>query len=77
MPGVPNGTGVPVEEEQHGEHHGLELQRTGRCVGQDLNTFWEPDILKPEIIYIAGGELPTVPMRRNCFINIELTTFNE
>ncbi|RXN03768.1 electroneutral sodium bicarbonate exchanger 1-like isoform X1 [Labeo rohita] len=30
MPGVPNGTVVPVEEEQHGEHHGPELQRTGR-----------------------------------------------
>lgn len=32
MPGVPNGTVIPVEEEQHGEHHGPELQRTGRCV---------------------------------------------
>ncbi|KAL0191400.1 hypothetical protein M9458_014098, partial [Cirrhinus mrigala] len=29
MPGVPNGAPVPVEEEQHGEHHGPELQRTG------------------------------------------------
>ncbi|XP_073707588.1 electroneutral sodium bicarbonate exchanger 1 isoform X3 [Garra rufa] len=33
MPGVPNGTAVPVEEEQHGEHHGPELQRTGRLFG--------------------------------------------
>ncbi|XP_050968980.1 electroneutral sodium bicarbonate exchanger 1 [Labeo rohita] len=33
MPGVPNGTVVPVEEEQHGEHHGPELQRTGRLFG--------------------------------------------
>lgn len=32
MPGVPNGTAVQVEDEQHGEHHGPELQRTGRCV---------------------------------------------
>lgn len=59
MQGLPNGTVVPVEEEQHGEHHGPELQRTGRCVGQVLATFWEPDILtrilKPEIIYIAGS----------------------
>ncbi|XP_065120642.1 electroneutral sodium bicarbonate exchanger 1 [Paramisgurnus dabryanus] len=33
MPGVPNGTVVQVEEEQHGEHHGPELQRTGRLFG--------------------------------------------
>ncbi|XP_026863692.2 electroneutral sodium bicarbonate exchanger 1 isoform X1 [Electrophorus electricus] len=33
MPGVPNGTVVPVEEETHGEHHGPELQRTGRLFG--------------------------------------------
>ncbi|XP_049335197.1 electroneutral sodium bicarbonate exchanger 1 isoform X2 [Astyanax mexicanus] len=33
MPGVPNGTVVPVEEEPHGEHHGPELQRTGRLFG--------------------------------------------
>ncbi|KAM9481955.1 electroneutral sodium bicarbonate exchanger 1 isoform 1-T1 [Clarias gariepinus] len=33
MPGVPNGTTVPVEEETHGEHHGPELQRTGRLFG--------------------------------------------
>uniref|UniRef100_A0A8C1LE84 Anion exchange protein n=1 Tax=Cyprinus carpio TaxID=7962 RepID=A0A8C1LE84_CYPCA len=33
IPGVPNGTAVPVEEEQHGEHHGPELQRTGRLFG--------------------------------------------
>ncbi len=32
MPGVPNGTTVPDEEDQHGEHHGPELQRTGRYV---------------------------------------------
>lgn len=32
MPGVPNGTTVPAEVETHGEHHGPELQRTGRCV---------------------------------------------
>lgn len=32
MPGVPNGTSVPAEVETHGEHHGPELQRTGRCV---------------------------------------------
>lgn len=30
MPGVPNGTIYQVEEEQHAEHHGPELQRTGR-----------------------------------------------
>lgn len=30
MPGVPNGTTCPVEEELHAEHHGPELQRTGR-----------------------------------------------
>ncbi|KAI5109492.1 electroneutral sodium bicarbonate exchanger 1 isoform X1 [Silurus meridionalis] len=33
MPGVPNGTTVPTEEETHGEHHGPELQRTGRLFG--------------------------------------------
>ncbi|XP_066519646.1 electroneutral sodium bicarbonate exchanger 1 [Hoplias malabaricus] len=33
MPGVPNGTVVPVEVETHGEHHGPELQRTGRLFG--------------------------------------------
>ncbi|KAL7891442.1 hypothetical protein AOLI_G00009180 [Acnodon oligacanthus] len=33
MPGVPNGTIVPVEVETHGEHHGPELQRTGRLFG--------------------------------------------
>ncbi|XP_076870676.1 electroneutral sodium bicarbonate exchanger 1 isoform X2 [Brachyhypopomus gauderio] len=33
MPGVPNGAVVPVEEEAHGEHHGPELQRTGRLFG--------------------------------------------
>ncbi|KAF5897057.1 electroneutral sodium bicarbonate exchanger 1-like isoform X1, partial [Clarias magur] len=33
MPGVPNGTTVPAEEETHGEHHGPELQRTGRLFG--------------------------------------------
>ncbi|XP_043098244.1 electroneutral sodium bicarbonate exchanger 1 [Puntigrus tetrazona] len=33
MPGVPNGTVAPIEEEQHGEHHGPELQRTGRLFG--------------------------------------------
>lgn len=30
MPGVPNGTACQVEEELHAEHHGPELQRTGR-----------------------------------------------
>lgn len=30
MPGVPNGTACPVEEELHAEHHGPELQRTGK-----------------------------------------------
>lgn len=30
MPGVPNGTTVQVEEPLHAEHHGPELQRTGR-----------------------------------------------
>ncbi|XP_073810481.1 electroneutral sodium bicarbonate exchanger 1 isoform X4 [Danio rerio] len=33
MPGVPNGTAVTVEEELHAEHHGPELQRTGRLFG--------------------------------------------
>ncbi|TRY54963.1 hypothetical protein DNTS_020724 [Danionella cerebrum] len=33
LPGVPNGTVVPVEEEPHSEHHGPELQRTGRLFG--------------------------------------------
>uniref|UniRef100_A0A671Y712 Anion exchange protein n=1 Tax=Sparus aurata TaxID=8175 RepID=A0A671Y712_SPAAU len=33
MPGVPNGTTCPVEEELHAEHHGPELQRTGRLFG--------------------------------------------
>ncbi|XP_036426744.1 electroneutral sodium bicarbonate exchanger 1 isoform X1 [Colossoma macropomum] len=33
MPGVPNGTVVPVEVETPGEHHGPELQRTGRLFG--------------------------------------------
>uniref|UniRef100_A0A8C2KYS9 Anion exchange protein n=1 Tax=Cyprinus carpio TaxID=7962 RepID=A0A8C2KYS9_CYPCA len=33
IPGVPNGPAVPVEEEQHGEHHGPELERTGRLFG--------------------------------------------
>uniref|UniRef100_A0A7N8Y528 Anion exchange protein n=1 Tax=Mastacembelus armatus TaxID=205130 RepID=A0A7N8Y528_9TELE len=33
MPGVPNGTVCPVEEELHAEHHGPELQRTGRLCG--------------------------------------------
>lgn len=46
MPGVPNGTVVPVEEEPHGEHHGPELQRTGRCVwGSGFN-------------YILGSRYP-------------------
>lgn len=30
MPGVPNGTACPLEEELHAEHHGPELQRTGK-----------------------------------------------
>lgn len=30
QPGVPNGTACQVEEELHAEHHGPELQRTGR-----------------------------------------------
>lgn len=30
MPGVPNGTALPVVEPQHAEQHGPELQRTGR-----------------------------------------------
>ncbi|KAI5615013.1 electroneutral sodium bicarbonate exchanger 1 isoform X1, partial [Silurus asotus] len=33
MPGVPNGTTVPTEEETQAEHHGPELQRTGRLFG--------------------------------------------
>ncbi|XP_037107897.1 electroneutral sodium bicarbonate exchanger 1 [Syngnathus acus] len=33
MPGVPNGTAYQVEEEQQHEHHGPELQRTGRLFG--------------------------------------------
>ncbi|XP_034022609.1 electroneutral sodium bicarbonate exchanger 1 isoform X2 [Thalassophryne amazonica] len=33
MPGVPNGKACQVEEEQHGECHGPELQRTGRLFG--------------------------------------------
>ncbi|XP_061147971.1 electroneutral sodium bicarbonate exchanger 1 isoform X4 [Syngnathus typhle] len=33
MPGVPNGTVYQVEEEQQHEHHGPELQRTGRLFG--------------------------------------------
>ncbi|XP_014880940.1 electroneutral sodium bicarbonate exchanger 1-like [Poecilia latipinna] len=33
MPGVPNGTTLQVEEPQHAEHHGPELQRTGRLFG--------------------------------------------
>ncbi|XP_029990486.1 electroneutral sodium bicarbonate exchanger 1 isoform X2 [Sphaeramia orbicularis] len=33
MPGVPNGTACQVEEELHAEHHGPELQRTGRLFG--------------------------------------------
>ncbi|XP_061731141.1 electroneutral sodium bicarbonate exchanger 1 isoform X3 [Nerophis ophidion] len=33
MPGVPNGTAYLVEEELHAEHHGPELQRTGRLFG--------------------------------------------
>ncbi|TMS19436.1 Electroneutral sodium bicarbonate exchanger 1 [Larimichthys crocea] len=33
MPGVPNGTACLVEEELHAEHHGPELQRTGRLFG--------------------------------------------
>ncbi|XP_037629252.1 electroneutral sodium bicarbonate exchanger 1 isoform X1 [Sebastes umbrosus] len=33
MPGVPNGTVCQVEEELHAEHHGPELQRTGRLFG--------------------------------------------
>ncbi|XP_008408324.1 electroneutral sodium bicarbonate exchanger 1 isoform X1 [Poecilia reticulata] len=33
MPGVPNGTALQVEEPQHAEHHGPELQRTGRLFG--------------------------------------------
>ncbi|XP_038144008.1 electroneutral sodium bicarbonate exchanger 1 isoform X2 [Cyprinodon tularosa] len=32
-PGVPNGTALQVEEPQHAEHHGPELQRTGRLFG--------------------------------------------
>lgn len=30
MPSVPNGLALPVEEELHAEHHGPELQRTGK-----------------------------------------------
>ncbi|XP_051985615.1 electroneutral sodium bicarbonate exchanger 1-like [Xyrauchen texanus] len=33
LPGVPNGTALQDEEEQHAEHHGPELQRTGRLFG--------------------------------------------
>lgn len=33
QPGVPNGTACQVEEELHAEHHGPELQRTGRWGG--------------------------------------------
>ncbi|XP_061583532.1 electroneutral sodium bicarbonate exchanger 1 isoform X2 [Cololabis saira] len=33
MPGVPNGAAYQVEEELHAEHHGPELQRTGRLFG--------------------------------------------
>uniref|UniRef100_A0A8C7INL6 Anion exchange protein n=1 Tax=Oncorhynchus kisutch TaxID=8019 RepID=A0A8C7INL6_ONCKI len=33
IPGMPNGTTCPVEEEFHAEHHGPELQRTGRLFG--------------------------------------------
>ncbi|CAI5688043.1 unnamed protein product [Oreochromis niloticus] len=33
MPGVPNGTVCQEEEELHAEHHGPELQRTGRLFG--------------------------------------------
>ncbi|KAM9409833.1 electroneutral sodium bicarbonate exchanger 1 [Pholidichthys leucotaenia] len=33
MPGVPNGTACQVEVEQHAEHHGPELQRTGKLFG--------------------------------------------
>ncbi|XP_027858897.1 electroneutral sodium bicarbonate exchanger 1 isoform X2 [Xiphophorus couchianus] len=33
MPGVPNGTALQEEEPQHAEHHGPELQRTGRLFG--------------------------------------------
>ncbi|KAL0978305.1 hypothetical protein UPYG_G00168670 [Umbra pygmaea] len=33
IPGVSNGTVCPVEEEYHAEHHGPELQRTGRLFG--------------------------------------------
>uniref|UniRef100_A0A3Q1GY49 Anion exchange protein n=1 Tax=Anabas testudineus TaxID=64144 RepID=A0A3Q1GY49_ANATE len=33
IPGVVNGTACPVEEELHAEHHGPELQRTGRLFG--------------------------------------------
>uniref|UniRef100_A0A6Q2X9U2 Anion exchange protein n=1 Tax=Esox lucius TaxID=8010 RepID=A0A6Q2X9U2_ESOLU len=33
IPGVPNGTPCSVEEEYHAEHHGPELQRTGRLFG--------------------------------------------
>uniref|UniRef100_A0A8D3C6D9 Anion exchange protein n=1 Tax=Scophthalmus maximus TaxID=52904 RepID=A0A8D3C6D9_SCOMX len=33
QPGVPNGSACQVEEELHAEHHGPELQRTGRLFG--------------------------------------------
>ncbi|XP_035244180.1 electroneutral sodium bicarbonate exchanger 1 isoform X1 [Anguilla anguilla] len=33
MPGVPNGMACQVETEAHAEHHGPELQRTGRLFG--------------------------------------------
>ncbi|XP_076012952.1 electroneutral sodium bicarbonate exchanger 1 [Genypterus blacodes] len=33
MPGVPNGSACQVDEELHAEHHGPELQRTGRLFG--------------------------------------------
>ncbi|KAJ8349117.1 hypothetical protein SKAU_G00277060 [Synaphobranchus kaupii] len=33
MPGVPNGLACQVETEAHAEHHGPELQRTGRLFG--------------------------------------------
>uniref|UniRef100_A0A3Q3XD16 Anion exchange protein n=1 Tax=Mola mola TaxID=94237 RepID=A0A3Q3XD16_MOLML len=33
LPGVPNGTVCQVEEELHAEHHGPELQRTGKLFG--------------------------------------------
>ncbi|XP_069043161.1 electroneutral sodium bicarbonate exchanger 1 isoform X2 [Lepisosteus oculatus] len=33
MPGMPNGMACQVEVEPHGEHHGPELQKTGRLFG--------------------------------------------